>query len=65
MLNNLISAQVDSWFRREDCPARHIIAHIQQAGHLRRPQIEAIKTYLFLKIEGQNRPLADLFCDAP
>ena len=63
MLNNLIAARVDAWFRREDCPARHIVAHIEQAGHLRRPQIEAIKTYLFLKIEGQNRPLADLFCD--
>jgi type III restriction enzyme len=63
MLNNLISARVDAWFQREDCPVRQIIAHIEKTGYLRRPQTEAIKTYLYLKIEGQNRPLADLFCN--
>ena len=57
MLNSLIAAKVHAWFAREDCPARQIIAHIETAGFLRDAQIEAIKTYLFLKIEGGNRPL--------
>ncbi len=61
MLNALISQKVSAWFEQEDCPARQIIAHIQSVGFLRDAQIEAIKTYLFLKIAWGNRPLARLF----
>ena len=63
MLNSLISAKVTAWFRREDCPVRQVIEHIVKAGFLRDAQIEAIKTYLFLKIEGGNRPLGELFAE--
>lgn len=63
MLNSLISDKAAAWFGREDCPARQVIAYIEQAGFLRDAQIEAIKTYLFLKIAGGNRPLWQLFCD--
>ena len=63
MLNSLISAKVTAWFQREDCPVRQIIEHILKAGFLRDAQIEAITTYLFLKIEGGNRPLGELFAE--
>ena len=63
MFSHFLSLRTAAWFQREECPARQIVAHIEKAGFLRRPQIEAIKTYLFLKLEGANRPLADLFCD--
>jgi type III restriction enzyme len=63
MLNSLISGKAAAWFQREDCPAQQIVAYIEQAGFLRDAQIEAIKTYLFLKIAGGNRPLWQLFCD--
>ena len=63
MLNTLILEKTASWFAREECSAREIVAHIQKIGFLRDAQIEAIKTYLFLKIEGGNRPLWQLFCD--
>ncbi len=63
MLNALISQRAQSWFSQPDCPARAIIDHISQRGFLRDAQIEAIKTYLFLKIEGGNRPLWQLLCE--
>jgi len=63
MLNAFISEKCAAWFGREDCPVRDIIAHIESAGYLRDAQIEAIKTYLFLKIGWGNRPLWELFCD--
>ena len=50
MLNTFISEKVRAWFQREDCPAADIIAYMVSAGHLRDAQIEAIKTYLFLKM---------------
>ncbi len=63
MLNSLIAAKVHAWFQREDCPVRQIITHIETARFFRDAQIEAIKTYLFLKIEGGNRPLWQLFAE--
>ena len=63
MLNHLIARRAENWFAQPDCPARAIIEYIQARGALRDAQIEAIKTYLFLKIAGENRPLWQLFCD--
>ena len=42
---------------------RGILAYIRKRGALRQPQIEAIETYLFLKIVGENRPMKDLFAE--
>lgn len=63
MINELIAAQVRAWFAKADCPIRGVIAHIVTVGFFRDAQIEAIKTYLYLKIVGANRPLADLLCE--
>lgn len=48
---------------RSDCPVKEIIDYIRRGGFLRDAQIEAIETYLFLKIEGRNRPLWQLFSE--
>jgi hypothetical protein len=37
--------------------------NICDKGQLRDTQIEAIETYLFLKIQGQNKPLWQLFSE--
>ena len=63
MLNSFISEKTRAWFQREDCPAADIVAYMASAGHLRDAQIEAIKTYLFLKMAWNNHPLSALFCD--
>ena len=63
MLNTLIAQKAERWFQQPDCPVHQIVDYIETAGYLRDAQIEAIKTYLFLKIEGANRPLWELFCD--
>lgn len=63
MLNTLISQKANQWHGQPDCPVRQIVDHMETAGFLRGAQIEAIKTYLFLKIAGENRSLWELFCD--
>ena len=63
MIHNLINAEVRLWFGREDCPVRDLVGYIERVGFLRDAQIEAIKTYLFLKIVGANRPLWRVISD--
>ena len=61
MLHSLIETKVARWLETENCPALPIINYIRRRGWMREAQIEAIQTYLFLKIEGRNRPLWELF----
>lgn len=63
MLHNLIAPKTNQWLLGPDCPVKEIIAHIEKEGALRDAQVEAIKTYLFLKIEGRNKPLWQLFSE--
>ena len=63
MLNALISSHADNWFKRPDCPVLSILDYIRKRGFFRDAQIAAIKTYLFLKIEGGNRPLWQMFSE--
>ena len=63
MLNFFIATKVAQWLGQENCPARPILDNIRERGFLREAQIEAIQTYLFLKIEGGNRPLWELFAE--
>ncbi len=46
-----------------DCAILELINYIKNKGELRDTQIEAIETYLFLKIKGQNKPLWELFSE--
>lgn len=63
MLNNIIYQKKNQWLQSDDCPITDLVKYIRDKGHLRDTQIEAIETYLFLKIQGQNKPLWQLFSE--
>jgi type III restriction enzyme len=60
MLQNLIRQKTNAWLNQPDCSVKPILDYIHKKGALRDAQIEALETYLFLKIKGQNKPLAQL-----
>ena len=61
MFYNLIKAKRDYWYNSKDCTVNEIISYIEKKNKLREVQIDAIKTYLFLKIACNNKPLWQLF----
>lgn len=61
MLNHIITGKAKEWIYSPGCPVRQIVDYIRTQNHLREAQVEAIEVYLYLKIEGKNRPLATLF----
>lgn len=61
MFYPIITSKRDQWLSRPDCTALPLIAYIEQRGQMRDAQVDAIKTYLYLKIECRNLPLAELF----
>lgn len=61
MLNNLISRKAHEWHISDRCTVKPIFEHINRNGNLREAQIQALLVYLFLKIEGGNKPLFTLF----
>lgn len=63
MLYNLIKNKRDEWFALYDCPVKELVEYIIWRGQMRDAQIEAIKTFLFLKIACENRPLFELFSE--
>lgn len=44
-----------------DCTIHSLMEYIKTKGELRDTQIDAIETYLFFKIAGENKPLWQLF----
>lgn len=62
MFYQMITNARDRWFSSSACTAREIIKYIEQAGQMRDAQVDAIKTYLFLKIACGCAPLSQLFC---
>jgi hypothetical protein len=63
MFYQLIQRKRNEWINRPECPVKSILAYIETKGMMRDAQIEAIKTYLFLKIECGNKPLWKLFSE--
>jgi len=63
MFYAMIQEKTRQWTEAADCPVRSVLDYIRQRGKLRETQISAIETYLFLKIEGRGRPLAQLFSE--
>lgn len=63
MLNKIIEHKKREWLQSNDCPVKDLVLYMKDKGNLRDTQIEAIETYLFLKIEGQNKPLWKLFTE--
>ena len=61
MYYRLIEKKRNEWFLSGDCPVRELVRYIQERGKMRDTQIEAIKTYLFLLIKCENKPLWKLF----
>jgi len=63
MLYNLILKKAQEWFRSDNCTIKSIIEHIYNNGNLREAQIQALLVYLYLKIEGNNKPLPQMFSE--
>src|SRR3989339_2134903 len=63
MLYNLILKKANNWINEERCPIRPILDYINNKGSLREAQFQALLVYLFLKIEGENKPLWMLFSE--
>lgn len=61
MFYRIITRKRDEWFTK-DCPVSELVNYMIKKGQMRDAQIDAIKTYLFLKIACDNRPLSELFC---
>ncbi|MCF6208305.1 MAG: DEAD/DEAH box helicase family protein, partial [Ghiorsea sp.] len=63
MLNKTIQIKVQEWLQSNDCSVKDLVKYIHNKGELRDAQIQAIETYLFLKIKGENKPLWQLFSE--
>lgn len=63
MFYQLIQKKRDLWYQSSDCTVRDLVGYIRQRGMMRDAQIEAIKTYLYLKIACQGKPLWQLFAE--
>lgn len=61
MFYKMINHQRDKWFSSDECTVNEIINYIVSTGQMRDAQVEAIKTYLYLKISCSNKPLWELF----
>jgi type III restriction enzyme len=61
MLEILLANRVREWLALPQCPARPLLAYMRSRSQLREVQIQALETYLYLLLEGRNRPLADLW----
>lgn len=49
MFYKLIEKKRDEWLSSPDCTVKDVIRYIEKRGKMRDAQIEAIKTFLFLK----------------
>lgn len=61
MFYKMIENKRNQWLSSPDCTITSLIDYIVKTGQMRDAQIEAIKTYLFLKIACEGKPLATLF----
>lgn len=62
MFYTIITKARDKWLEKADnATLTSLLSHINTQGKLRDAQVEAIKTYLYLKIECENKPLSTLF----
>ena len=57
----MIENKRNQWLSSAECTITSLIDYIVKTGQMRDAQIEAIKTYLFLKIACEGKPLATLF----
>ncbi|TAG03287.1 MAG: hypothetical protein EAZ44_06215 [Cytophagia bacterium] len=63
MFQKIIEQKKTEWLNSNQNTIQEVINYIKQKNKLRLPQVEAIQTYLFLKIAGQNKPLWKLISE--
>ncbi|MBU0701579.1 DEAD/DEAH box helicase family protein [bacterium] len=63
MLYDLMLKKTQEWSISDRCTVKPIFEHISRNKNLREAQIQALLVYLFLKIEGGNKPLYQLFSE--
>ncbi len=63
MFHQIIQQKKNQWLQSKECTIIDLIKYIKIKAQLRDTQIEAIETYLFLKIKGDNKPLWELFSE--
>lgn len=63
MFYKLIQYKRDQWLNSSECMVKSMFEYMERRGMLRDAQLEAIKTYLFLKIKCNNKPLWKIFSD--
>ena len=63
MLQQTLFQKKNEWLKSPDCGVKDLVQYIRTKNDLRDTQIEAIETYLFLKIKGENKPLWQLFSE--
>ena len=61
MFYKMITDARDRWFMSPNCTIRERIDYMEHTRQMRDAQIDAIKTYLYLKIVGASQPLDTLF----
>lgn len=61
MLYKLVEQKRNEWLSSPDCTVTDVIHYIEQKGKMRDAQIDAIKTFLYLKIVCGNQSLKQLF----
>ena len=61
MFHQMIKNARDCWLASSSCTVKDLIAYTETSGQMRDAQIGAIKTYLFLKIACDAKPLSFLF----
>lgn len=61
MFYKMIEKKRNLWLTSDACTVKDLLGYIQNKAQLRDAQIDAIKTYLYLKIACASRPLAELF----
>ena len=62
MFYKMIERARNRWLASPECTVTDLIAYMTQCGYMRDAQIEAIKTYLYLKVACTCQPLKKLFC---
>lgn len=63
MFYKMIEKKRDQWYHSPECTVGALVEYMEKDGHLRDAQIDAIKTFLFLKIGCSCKPLWRLFSD--
>lgn len=60
MLYALIEKKINQWIDSNECTVKNLIDYMENKGKLRDAQFNCVKTFLFLKLYGKNKPLWQL-----